>query len=81
MTTWADYEAMGPLERVVYLKDRVARLCQLIDAHPEIRPDEQMLMRVAELVAQDGGLLAHDLICQIASRSVNGRAVLDRIKQ
>ncbi len=81
MTTWDDYEAMGPVARVMYLRDRVTQLCQLIDAHPEMRPDEQALMCVAELVAKDGGFLAHTLICQIASRSVNGRAVLDRMKQ
>jgi hypothetical protein len=69
---------MGPLERIVHLRDAVNELCRAIDAG-EVTPTEREMVALAIVVEQHGGPLAHDLLCQLASRCRNGRAVLDRM--
>ena len=63
------------ITRMVQIRDAVDRLCAEIDSG-RIQVDEQMMVAIAEVVGRDGGFLAHDLICKLASRSRNGREVL-----
>jgi hypothetical protein len=74
-----DFEAMGPLARIVHIRDAVHGLCRAIDAG-DVTPTELEMVTLATVVARYSGPLAHDLLCQLASRCRNGRAVLDRIR-
>lgn len=69
---------MSPLERMVRLREAVTGLCAAIDSG-EVIPTEHEMMAMALVVEQHGGMLKHDLLCQLASRCKNGRAVLDRM--
>lgn len=73
-----DFKAMGPLERSVYLRDMVTGLCRAIDAG-EVTPDDRGMLALARIVERHGGALAHDLLCQLASRCQDGRKALDRM--
>jgi hypothetical protein len=68
------------LERIVQVKDAVDRLCAGIDAGL-IHPTEQQMVAIAEVVSRDGGLLAHDLLCKLASRCRSGRQALKDVSQ
>lgn len=70
----------SPLVRMVQAREATDELCRRMDAG-EINPTEQELMAFALLVHQHGGLLKHDLLCKIASRSKAGRAALKDIAQ
>lgn len=71
-----NFQSMGPLERIVHIRDAVGCLCRAIDAG-QVTPDESEILALAVIVEQHGGPLAHDLICQLASRCRNGRHALD----
>jgi hypothetical protein len=66
------------LVRIVEIRDAVNRLCAAIDAG-DVSPTEAEMVALAVVVARDGGPLAHDLLCKLASRCQNGRAVLNGI--
>ncbi len=65
---------MGLVE-MVQAREAVEKVCAAIDAG-QIQPTEEELMALALMVHRHGGLLKHDLLCQIARRSVHGRAAL-----
>jgi len=66
------------LMETVRTREMVDRLCAEIDAGRVTATEEEMLA-IAVIVKQKGGLLAHDLLCKLASRCRNGRAVLRRL--
>jgi hypothetical protein len=66
------------LERIIRIRDAVNGLCRAIDAG-EVTPTEPEMLALALVVERDGGPLAHDLLCQLASRCRNGREVLDHM--
>lgn len=74
-----DVETMSHFERIIHIRDAVNGLCRAIDAG-EVTPTEGGMLAIAIVVERDGGPLAHDLLCQLASRCRNGRAVLDRVR-
>jgi hypothetical protein len=64
------------LQRIIRIRDAVNGLCRAIDSG-DVTPTELEMLALGELVVRDGGPLAHDLLCQLASRCRNGRKVLD----
>lgn len=68
------------LVECVAIREAVTGLCAAIDAGACV-PTELEMLAIAVVVERHGGPLKHDLLCQLASRCVNGRKVLDRIKQ
>lgn len=73
-----DFETISPLDRIVYLRDGVEKLCRGIDTG-QITPSEPQMLALGLAISRHGGPLAHDLLCQIASRCRNGRKVLDQM--
>lgn len=73
-----DFGTMGSLERRVYLRDMVNGLCRAIDTG-EVTPGETEMLAIAHVVERHAGPLAHDLLCQLASRCKKGRKALDRM--
>ena len=63
------------LERLVQIRDSVAAVCAAIDAG-EYAPDDATLYAMATLVQRECGPIAHDLLCQLASRCESGRKAL-----
>lgn len=68
------------LEKMARLRDAVADVCDAID-RGEIQPTEQEMAALAQLVADVGGPLKHDLLVKLASRCANGRKALKDIAQ
>lgn len=71
---------MSQLLRIVQTREAVERLCAAIDAG-QVTPTDGQMADFAKLVAQHGGPLAHDLLCQLASRCTIGREVLKELAQ
>ncbi len=66
---------MGPLERMIHLRDAVNGLCAAIDAG-EVIPTEPDMLALALVVQKHCGLLTHELLCKLASRCKNGSKAL-----
>jgi hypothetical protein len=58
----------------------VKDLCAAIDAG-EVQPEEGEIVALAQVVCQQAGPMAHDLVCMLASRCVNGRIAMKEIAQ
>lgn len=68
------------LLNIVRARVLVDELCAAIDTG-KVHPTEPEILALAVVIQQQAGPLAHDLLCQLASRCPNGRAVLAKIAQ
>lgn len=68
----------GDLTTVVGVRDAVQKVCAAIDAGA-VQPSESEMVALAIIAHEYGGPLAHDLICQVASRCEIGRKALKAV--
>lgn len=63
---------------VVGVRDAVRKVCDAIDTGT-LHPTEFEMVALALMVVEYGGPLAHDLICEVASRCDIGRKALKAV--